>query len=296
MAKPLNPKFAAYVAPAAKYSQVWRLIAGLLTTAALYIAAIVGMLWVFGWFGISVAGVPYGRSTPLETTLFLSTFFAMGLAVLISARIFQRRGLASLLGPDLRQVWVNFQVSASILFAVVVVWVGVGSFFSEPIANLPFRTWLFWLPTSLILVLVQTSAEELVFRGYLQQQLAARFSSRWIWWFLPSILFGLAHYNPDSQGSNAWLVVADTCVIGLVAADLTARTGNLGAAIGLHFVNNVMALLITSLSGSISGLSLYISPFSMDDTAVFRSMLISDILVFSTLYAIYVLIDRRIRF
>ncbi|MEM6897080.1 MAG: hypothetical protein AAF576_06845, partial [Pseudomonadota bacterium] len=42
----------------------------------------------------------------------------------------------------------------------------------------------------------------------------------------------------------------------LISADVTARTGSIGAAWGLHFVNNVQALLIISVLGPLSGLSL----------------------------------------
>jgi hypothetical protein len=44
---------------------------------------------------------------------------------------------------------------------------------------------------------------------------------------------------------------------GLVAADLTARTGNLGAAVALHFTNNISAVLMVGLAGNLGGLTLY---------------------------------------
>ncbi|WP_338153259.1 CPBP family intramembrane glutamic endopeptidase [Pseudophaeobacter leonis] len=64
------------------------------------------------------------------------------------------------------------------------------------VSNLGFWPWLGLLPLSLLAVLVQVSAEEVVFRGYLQQALAARFKSPVIWLVAPSALFGLAHYMP----------------------------------------------------------------------------------------------------
>ncbi len=53
--------------------------------------------------------------------------------------------------------------------------------------------------------LIQTGAEELVFRGYLQQQLAARFASPLIWMVLPALIFGAVHYDPATAGPNVWL-------------------------------------------------------------------------------------------
>ncbi|MFQ5439742.1 MAG: lysostaphin resistance A-like protein, partial [Paracoccaceae bacterium] len=133
-------------------------------------------------------------------------------------------------------------------------------------------------------------SEELVFRGYLQQQLAARYSSRWVWWVLPALLFGLAHFDGESTGVNAWLVVADTFLIGLIAGDLTARTGNLGAAVGLHLANNTAALLVMATEGTITGLSLFVTPFAITDARAMRSMLLADLVVALVLYTMYLFI------
>ena len=115
-------------------------------------------------------------------------------------------------------------------------------------------------PSRSPLLLVQTAAEELAFRGYLMQSLAARFASRWVWLLLPALLFGALHWNPAEFGANAWLVALSTTVVGLVLADVTAKTGNLSAAIGLHFANNVTSLLVVSLPGPLAGLSLWVAP------------------------------------
>ena len=56
-------------------------------------------------------------------------------------------------------------------------------------------------------------------------------------------------------------------------ADLTARAGTLGPAIAVHFVNNVTAILIVSMPDNLSGLALYLSPFSLADTEAVRAWL-----------------------
>ena len=118
-----------------------------------------------------------------------------------------------------------------------------------------------WLPLALPAILVQTAAEELAFRGYLMQGLAARFRSPLVWWLLPALLFGAAALEPGrvrrrTPGSSC----SPPPSIGLVLADVTARTGNLSAAIGLHFANNVIALLVVALPSPLAGLSLWLAP------------------------------------
>ena len=55
--------------------------------------------------------------------------------------------------------------------------------------------------------------------------------------------------RPRTPGSRSLA----TTVVGLVLADVTARTGNLSAAIGLHFANNVVALLVVAVPSPVSG-------------------------------------------
>ena len=73
-----------------------------------------------------------------------------------------------------------------------------------------FGLWLSFLPLAMAGILLQTGAEELLFRGYLQQQFAARFKSAGPWLILPSVLFGLAHYDPSADVEIRWLIV-DWC-------------------------------------------------------------------------------------
>lgn len=68
--------------------------------------------------------------------------------------------------------------------------------------QLPLGRWLTLLPLSLLAILVQVSAEELLFRGYLQQQLAARFASPLVWMVVPSALFALGHYSPKHRATT----------------------------------------------------------------------------------------------
>ncbi|HBS98322.1 MAG TPA: CPBP family intramembrane metalloprotease, partial [Citreicella sp.] len=94
--------------------------------------------------------------------------------------------------------------------------------------GLPPVTWLALLPLTLLALLVQTGSEEILFRGYLQSQLAARLPWPAVWLVLPSALFALGHHAPAIYGANAGLVTLWAFVFGLAMADLTARSGTLG--------------------------------------------------------------------
>ncbi len=81
---------------------------------------------------------------------------------------------------------------------------------------------------------------------------------------LPSVLFGLLHYDA-AMGPAAWHIVLATLIFGLIAADLTAATGSLAAAWGLHFANNASALLLLATEGTLPGLALYRTPYAASE-------------------------------
>jgi len=207
-------------------------------------------------------------TTPAGVLVNLYIFGLIILSLRLSLRMVHHRGLRSLTGPmtltaiQFRRVCVAL---LALYLAVAVLLPSEGAFEAEP--HLAPGHWLTLLPLALAGVLIQTAAEELTFRGYLQSQLAARFSHPVIWIGLPSAGFALLHYDPVLNGDNAWLVVIWAGLFGAAAADLTARAGTLGPAIALHFVNNCSAILLSAPEGNFDGLALFTYPFSLADRA-----------------------------
>ena len=76
--------------------------------------------------------------------------------------------------------------------------------------------------------------------------------------------------DPAGLAESLWRV------FGLLAADLTARTGSLGAAIGFHFGTNFSALFLTGLYGNLDGLALYNLVIDTTDTGAMVPYLMSD--------------------
>ncbi|WP_170384479.1 CPBP family intramembrane glutamic endopeptidase [Ruegeria atlantica] len=258
--------------------ELWRLVLGLVIILTLYIALNSVLFAVVGRLLASHRDQGLLQATSAFTTLVLLISFGfLTLGVAVAARQLQHRSLASILGPFslfLRQFWQVFRALVILgLVMMVLPPYGMG----EPLTqNLALSTWLLLFPLSAIAVLIQTSAEEVLFRGYIQQSLAARFRSPVIWIGLPSVLFAAGHYAPGITGENALLVAVWSCVFGLLAADLTARAGTLGPAIAMHFMNNTIALLFISLPETLSGLALYLLPFGMSESGLLRQWLFVD--------------------
>tara|TARA_R110002012_G_scaffold93833_5_gene227599 strand:- start:57 stop:947 length:891 start_codon:yes stop_codon:yes gene_type:complete len=268
----------AFFAPAVASAAIWKLIVGFLVASAVYL--LLNNLFFSTLFNI--LGPEYGSfyedlltgKTPMAMFLLLGSFGLMIVGIAVVTRLIHRRPVSGLIGP------VNLAVPQFIAVVRILVIIGAVTFLLPPwnfgtpfVSNMPLGQWVVLLPFSLVFVLVQVSAEEIVFRGYVQQQLAARFKSPLIWMVLPSSLFALGHYLPDQAGENAIVIALWAGVFGMLMADLTARAGSLGPAIAVHFCNNVTAILIASMPDDLSGLALYLVPFSMEDTEALRAWL-----------------------
>jgi uncharacterized protein len=269
---------AQFFAPALPSAALWRLVLGLVGASALYL--FLSQLFfqlaygLAGPEGESLSGDMMAGKTPLAMYLLLFSFGLMIFATGASVRLLHHRSFGSLFGPSRAALRQGGRVAAFLALLTVVTYLlppwDMGGTFE---ANMPLGRWLMLLPLSLLAVLVQVSAEEVLFRGYIQQQLAARFRSPLIWMVLPAALFALGHYLPDAAGQNAMLIALWAGVFGMLMADLTARAGSLGPAIAVHFWNNVSAIVLVSLPDDLSGLALYLAPFSMADEAATRSWL-----------------------
>lgn len=260
--------FEAYIEPARLHPELWRLILGIGIILLIYIGffaillvgayPVLGPLNYFGWtMGLSAP------DTPAKTLFVLFSFVGMGLAVLIATPAMHYREPGTLFGP-FRDTIRDFFRTLLILIPVYGILFGIGRAMTPLETNLAVADWLRLMPLALILVLVQTSSEELLFRGYLQQQLAARFAWRAVWMGVPALIFASLHYNPMA-GANAWVIIVAVLAFALAAADLTEKTGSLGTAMGWHFINNCSSLLLVSVKGTITGLALYITPFDLTD-------------------------------
>ncbi|MHC9236066.1 lysostaphin resistance A-like protein [Pseudooceanicola sp. 502str34] len=254
-------------APAQRRPALWRVILGTLLIGGLYMAFMTGWFFAQSHWGLPMMFDGEGR-TPTGLTLLLWSFLCLLLAISIVVPVLHRRSPWGLLGPRdrfLRGFGRTFLAAVIIGIPLALIPLPGGL---EPEPNLPLDRWLRLMPLALGGVFVQILAEELMFRGYMQGQLAARFSSPLVWMVVPALIFGLLHLNPNEGGANMLLLIASPTLFGLIAADLTARDGSLGPAVALHFLNNVSALTVLSLEGPMSGLSLYTLPISAGDPAL----------------------------
>lgn len=292
-----GPAFTAFVAPARRACALWRTVLGTVLIVAIYAGSIVVAAALAAFLlgraeAYAVVESLVTAETPRSTLLLLATFAGMAAGPMLVARFLHHRPAATLFGRAPR-VLRDFVVAAIVVCAFYALTVSIWSLAFDAEPGLPWREWLAILPLTLLGLLVQTGAEELVFRGYLTQQLAARFRSPLVWMVVPSILFGLVHYAPVMSGQNALILVLGATLFGLYAADLTAMTGSLGAAWGFHFANNVLALAVLATDGTITGLALYMTPYTADAAGAVQLALVVDYAVLAVAWGLCRMALRR---
>lgn len=274
------PDYSAHVfhtTDARERSELWRTVLGIVAMVGLYIALALFFnqaIFELTRYRPDFTDQLMSGSTPLAMYVLLSSFGLISLSVFAVVRFVHKRGALTVFGPTILAVPQFFRVfGILVVLGIVLMILPPYGILGELLPNMAMGMWALLLPLSLVAVFVQVSAEEIFFRGYLQQQLGARFSSPLVWMVLPSVLFAIGHYQPSEAGSNAVMIAIWAGLFGLLMADLTARAGSIGPALAVHFANNITALLITALPDSLGGLALWHTPFGMEDEAQLRAWL-----------------------
>lgn len=112
--------------------------------------------------------------------------------------------------------------------------------------------WATFVPYALIaltLLPIQTTAEELFFRGWLIQGLSQRYSNIWLLSIASGLIFALPHLaNPEAAGAILPAMFG-YATIGFALAWVSVRDRSLEIAIGAHAANNLFASLIVGYEG-----------------------------------------------
>jgi membrane protease YdiL (CAAX protease family) len=194
----------------------------------------------------------------------LATFWGLWLGVWLVAKLLHKRDLSTVLAHDRRIRLDYFLVGMALAAGYLALSLGSSWLSGPPAArsSLPIEHWLIAFAPLVVLIFLQTAGEELFFRGYLTQQLAARIPHPLVWGLLPSLAFGLAHTaNGGGDAQFTLYYVAVATLLGLVMTALAWRTGGLAAAMGFHLMNNIGAMLLIGIAGVTPPISLFVMDF-----------------------------------
>ncbi len=245
-------------------SSVWRYIIGILSILFIWLAiggiATAVLLIIFSIFqGLNLADVTQLISDPshlgyIPYFLVLNVGFAFFYSgIWLTVRLLHSRPLRSVVTAansiNWQRIGIGFMIWASLLL--------VGTLFEYFIwpetFTLTFNLQVF-IPFALLALLltpIQTTAEELFFRGYLVQA-GSLISRNWVFLSIFSgILFALPHFSNPEVASNTFVVLLSFFVLGAFLAWISLKDGSIELAIGVHAANNLMAGLIVTFPDSV---------------------------------------------
>jgi membrane protease YdiL (CAAX protease family) len=210
------------------------------------------LIWVLADGNPQTAISPAGQFVGVEpifsftVTMLASVLFLIG--IFLAIRFIHQRPFRTLITPARFIAWGRF-------FQGFAAWFVLSGLMSLVEAFLhPGRyVWTFdlarYIPfafLALVLIPIQTSAEELFFRGYILQGFGLRLRNIWILSAISGFLFMVPHLlNPEAR-VNYGLMGFYYFFIGAVMAYVTLKDGRLELALGLHAANNLFSALLAN--------------------------------------------------
>ena len=212
------------------------------------------------FFWLVLGYVPYlllvgaGLSDQLLEYLAVNfSIFMMLVGLALTVKLIHRRPLLSLATPETRVDWRRVWRSALVWTVIAAVIVVIEHLLYPDRYYLSFDPgrFLIFLAVVLVLTPIQTTTEELVFRGYAMQGLGLLTRRPALIAVASSLVFTVPHLlNPEVHEHGVLIMAANYFVIGMLLATITLRDGRLEFAIGVHAVNNVFLALVANYEGS----------------------------------------------
>jgi len=193
---------------------------------------------------------------PVEYYLFIMASFLCFLAgILIAVSLVHRRHPRTLVTARERISWRRVGQGFVAWFVPFCLIGGLGQYLFYPDTfsfNSNLATFARFVPIALVLTAIQTTTEELFFRGYIVQGTSLIWSNRVFLAIVPALIFTLPHLlNPEAI-AGGWLTVFSNyfLVPGLVWTVVSLVDGTTELAIGVHFANNIGGALLFDITGS----------------------------------------------
>jgi membrane protease YdiL (CAAX protease family) len=227
----------------------WRYVLGIgfILFATLFIGGIPLILAI-----IVVSGALTGVDPAISLAVNLASFVVAFAAIALTVKLIHRRPFVSLITPGRRIRWRRIALGFGVWFVLA----GLISLVEQVIfpgryaltLNLP--RLLPFAAVALVLLPIQTSAEELFFRGYLLQGIGLLTRNRLLLAALGGLLFALPHIANPEVSVDFWTVMSFYFAFGAALTLIVLRDNGLELALGVHASNNLFTALLANYKGS----------------------------------------------
>ncbi len=189
-----------------------------------------------------------GLNSNLYLFLVLLTLIMGLVGLLIGIKFIHNRLIRTVVTSRNKIDWKRVFYAFGLWFSISVVIITIGIFLDPEnlIWNFKPIPFLILVLISLLFIPLQTSFEELLFRGYLMQGLGVLAKNRWIPLLVTSLIFGLLHgANPEVEKLGRGIMVFYIGT-GLLFGITTLMDEGTELALGLHAANNIVAAIFVT--------------------------------------------------
>jgi uncharacterized protein len=189
-----------------------------------------------------------GIDPVLNFTINMLTFIPFILATILVVIVLHRRHVRTLVTSNDKIDWPRLfagfgvwaVISAGVALVEALTHPGRYQFTPHPESYLAFAI------AAIILVPIQTSSEELFFRGYLIQNIGLKIKHPLVLSFLSGLLFTLPHLANPEVAENYLLVPLFYFFFGAFATFISLRDNGLELPLGMHAANNLFTALFVN--------------------------------------------------
>jgi len=196
--------------------------------------------------------------SPFFYLLVLMTFIPMILGIFAAVKWVHRRSIKSVLTAHTHFRWGRVFQTIVVFWAIAGLTALITHFMGWSNYEFVFDPSRFALYAliSLMFIPLQSAAEEILLRGYLNQGLGRYIKNPWVVFFITSAGFAALHLgNPEAlkgaENGTFILTMGSYFAFGFIACILTYIDGGLESAIGMHVANNLFASIIMGYNDSV---------------------------------------------
>lgn len=205
----------------------------------------------------SSAGSPEVLMTTLDsnlTLLLMLSGFALGLGVLLLfVKYVHKQSILKLLTTRPKLDWKRIGFGFAII-AIPTLILSVINYMISPedfVLQFKLKPFLILLLIASILIPLQTSFEEILFRSYLMQGFGMKSKSRAVALVLTSLIFGLLHIANPEVATLGKGVMVYYIGVGLFLGMITLMDDGVELALGYHAANNFLAAILITTDWSV---------------------------------------------
>lgn len=194
-----------------------------------------------------------GINSNLYLLLIIFTFLAGLLSLFFGVKLIHKRKIVTLITSRNKVDWNRVFYAFSIWAIIGVFMITVGYFMSpeDYVWNFKPLPFFFLVVISFLFLPIQTSMEELLFRGYLMQGFGTWFKKSFVALLLTSVIFGLLHgLNPEVE-KLGWISMVYYIGTGLVLGIFTLMDEGTELALGFHAANNIIAAVLVTANWTV---------------------------------------------